>query len=633
MLVSIHPFEDLLRLAVDESPDQIYITDIDSGRFVDVNAGACRELGYSREELLRLHNYDVDVAVTKDLWGVAAQHMASSVPGELTFRTIHQRKDDSRFRAEVRTRIGERAGKRYLISVARDISAFAGIEEAFRTSQRQYETLVRNLPGVIHGCLLDDPAVTLYIDERIEQITGVPAREFISGARTLDEFLSEQDREVVAAAWQTSAENGGSYDITITFLLPDGDRCIVREVGHVVRADGDEPATIERIYFDITERFESERVLREAFDAEHRRFEQVVEASHQVVYECDLLAGTMHFSGPLKDVFGYTQEALGASDDAWRLRIHPEDRERILRERQQKHRQGELIEFEYRWQHADGTYRWVWDRGVFEYSVDGLAASVLGVMQDITPRKELESQISAAQRMETVGALAAGLAHDVNNFLTTILGNVDFAMMRLDADTTGDWPELADARRAAIGCAGLVQKLLAFARPAPGGHAVTTIEEVLSDTLRILQRLAGGDVQVVTEVAPGSPPFAADAVQMQQLLMNLVANARDAMDGHGQIVIAARPVASDGDASEYGYLALSVADSGHGIPTALLSRIFEPYFTTRPFGGGTGLGLSIVHGIVSAHNGRVEVESSEGHGATFTVYLPAGPAEDTPAES
>lgn len=626
-----HPFEDLLRLAVDESPDQIFITDLSSGRFVDVNEGAVRELGYTREELLNLHPYDVDAALSKDLWDVAAQHMDTE-PNELTFRTFYQRKDGTRFRSEVQSRLVSRDGRRYMVSVVRDISSLASIEDAFRTSQRQYESLLRNLPGVVHRCLLQDPSVTVYIDDRIEALTGVPPREFLNGRRVLDEFLSEADRETVAAAWQSSAENGGSYDITISFHLPDGERRTVREVGHVVEPDGDVPATIERIYFDVTERAERERVLREAFDAEHRRFEQVVAASHQVVYEGDFVSDTMIFSGPLREVFGYAQEAIGTSGTGWRERIHPGDHDRVLRERQLKRRPGELLEFEYRWRHANGTYRWVWDRCVFNFSRDGRPLTVLGVMQDISPRKELEAQVSSAQRMETVGALAAGLAHDVNNFLTTILGNVDFALMRLESQAAGNFPELEDARRAAIGCAGLVQKLLTFARPAPGGLQPTTIEDVLDDTLRILQRLAGPEVSVVTSVSPDCPPFAADSVQMQQLLMNLVANSRDAMDGRGQIVIRANPVPGD-ELSPGGYVAVSVSDSGHGIPAALRSRIFEPYFTTRPFGGGTGLGLSIVHGIVSAHNGRVDVESVEGHGATFTVLLPARPGTEEETSS
>ena len=501
-----HPFEDLLRLAVDESPDQIFITDIASGQFLDVNEGAVRGLGYSRDELLQLHNYDIDAAMTKDLWDVAAQHMGT-MPGELTFRTIHERKNGSRFRSEVRSRLVRREGQNYMVSVVRDISSLVGIEEAFRTSQRQYESLLRNLPGVVHRCLLQDPSVTLYVDDRIELLTGVAAREFLHGGRVLDEFLSAGDRDVVASAWQSSAENGGSYDITLVFQLPGGEHRTVREVGHVVAPDGDVPATIERIYFDITDRAESERILREAFDAEHRRFEQVVAASHQVVYEGDYLAETMLFSGPLKEVFGYSQEAIGRSFDGWQKRIHAEDVQRVVRERSRKQRPGELVEFEYRWQHANGTYRWVWDRCVFDFAPDGRRVNVLGVMQDISPRKELEAQVSSAQRMETVGALAAGLAHDVNNFLTTILGNVDFALMRLESQGKGEWPELDDARRAAIGCAGLVQKLLAFARPAPGGLQVTTIEEIMDDTLRILQRLAGQGVSVVTVVNPGCPPW------------------------------------------------------------------------------------------------------------------------------
>lgn len=624
-----HSFSKLLRLAIDESPDQIYISDVETGRFLDLNEGACRALGYSREELLRLHNYDIDVALTRELWEASAVHL-SGIPGELTFRTIHMRKDGSTFRSEVRSRVVTVDGRSVTIGVVRDITSLVAIEEALRTSQRQYESLVRNLPGVVHRCLLDAPNTTLYIDERIEELTGVCARDFLRGLRALDEFISEDDRALVAKAWHEAAEKGGSYDITITFNLPAGEQRLVREVGLVVQPDGDVPATIEGIFFDMTERSEQERVLRDAFDAEHRRFEKVVDASHQVVYEGDHQTQTLTFSGPFREVFGYTPGSQGSDAETWRARIHPDDRQRVLHEQMQKHRPGELVEFEYRWQHADGSYRWVWDRAMFEFDAEGHPTTVLGVMQDITPRKELEAQVSSAQRMESVGALAAGLAHDVNNFLTTILGNVDFALMRLAGPDPQQWPELEDARRAALGCADLVQKLLAFARPTPGGHLPLTIEGVLEDSLRILQRLAGPDVSITTEISPGCPPFAGDSVQVQQLLMNLVANARDAMDGRGNLIIRGEHALAEPGGPLHGYLALSVTDDGAGIPSALHERIFEPYFTTRPFGGGTGLGLSIVHGIARAHGGRIDVQSSPGNGATFTVHFPALPVERPP---
>jgi two-component system, cell cycle sensor histidine kinase and response regulator CckA len=227
--------------------------------------------------------------------------------------------------------------------------------------------------------------------------------------------------------------------------------------------------------------------------------------------------------------------------------------------------------------------------------------------------------MSSAQRMETVGALAAGLAHDVNNYLTTILGNVELAIMQDGGDSH---PELADARDAAVGCAELVRKLLAFARPQQAMRERLEPAPLIADTARMLQRLAGASVELTASATSSAPAFHADRVQVQQVLMNLVANAREAMGGSGVINIQASRAMSSRDGTFRPYLCLAVTDSGPGIPLEVRHRIFEPYFTTRRFGEGTGLGLSIVHGIVNSHGGWVEVESEPGHGATFRAYFP-----------
>jgi signal transduction histidine kinase len=281
---------------------------------------------------------------------------------------------------------------------------------------------------------------------------------------------------------------------------------------------------------------------------------------------------------------------------------------------------GTLYEAEFRVLHQDGKYRWAWDRSLFDTDDDGRPLRAIGVVQDVTARKELESQMNSAQRMETVGALAAGLAHDVNNYLTTILGNVEFALMNLDAE---QHPELSDARDAAVGCAELVRKLLAFARPQQAQRERLEPVALLGDTVRMLQRLAGQEVVLSATATDDCGLFEADRVQIQQLLMNLVANAREAMGGKGAIQIGASGQWRERDGQGRSFVCIEVTDSGPGIPAEVRHRIFEPYFTTRRFGEGTGLGLSIVHGIVTSHAGFVEVESPAGAGATFRAYFPA----------
>ncbi|MEO6398572.1 MAG: PAS domain-containing protein [Tepidiformaceae bacterium] len=615
----------LLSQVLDASDDQIYVIDLVRSRVIDCNDGACRALGYSRDALVGLDLACLD----QNLWRGSPLNPAllQLQPGDpaLLFRTSHLRSDGSAFPVEVSSRAVLVEGQVVHIAIGRDISSQRQFERELAESRRQFEALVHNLPGIVYRYELRPHPRFLWVDDRISELTLRSAAEYLNGEADFANDVAPTDyRRVTTAFGELAARGTGSLDLTYHLIAADGAHKLIRDTATIIAPTlPGEPVIVEGMMIDITEAAEQERVLREAWQAEHARYEFVVGASGQIVYEWDIAREMITWGGSLRAVLGYTeQQHLHSVADAL-LRVHPEDRAAYQQQTAPAMAHGASLSHEYRYQHADGSHRWVWDHVVYELDPAGELSRATGVLQDISARKRLEAQVSSAQRMETIGALAGGVAHDVNNYLATILGNVDVAMMRVL--NPADWPELQDAHDAARGCAELVRSLLTFARQEGHSHGPLNLGGVVRDAVRMLRPLVGGEVLLQTSLQDDSLEFEADRVQVQQVIMNLVANSNDAMGGRGTITIGAAAVTlqhpETGQPGRFAHL--WVVDSGPGIAANLRLKIFEPYFTTRPFGSGTGLGLSIVHGIAHAHGGWVEA-APICPGARISVFFPAG---------
>jgi PAS domain S-box-containing protein len=315
--------------------------------------------------------------------------------------------------------------------------------------------------------------------------------------------------------------------------------------------------------------------------------------------------------------------------------IYPEDRELVWQGVQAAVAAREPFELIYRIKVADGSIKWVWEQGRGIFRGDGAMASIEGFITDISKRKRaeeemiaLQQQLRQSQKMEAVGRLAGGIAHDFNNLLTVIRGYGELALMDLNPDSPLR-QSIEVISRAANRATELTRQLLAFSRRQVLDLKVTNLNELIRNLDQMLHRIIGEDIEVRTELAEGLGSVKVDAGQIEQVILNLAVNARDAMPSGGRISISTASVELDG---VYGrahagmksgkWVMLSVSDTGHGMPPEVRERIFEPFFTTKEKGKGTGLGLSTVFGIVKQSDGFIWCYSEPGLGTTFKIYLP-----------
>jgi signal transduction histidine kinase/ActR/RegA family two-component response regulator len=338
--------------------------------------------------------------------------------------------------------------------------------------------------------------------------------------------------------------------------------------------------------------------------------------------------------------FGYDRPVAEWGYDTFLAHVHPLDRERVDATYKAALAGGGDYDVEFRTLWPDQSLHWLWSKGCFYFDEAGSPYRVAGIQVDITARKQaeqahelLEAQLRQSQKMEAIGVLAGGIAHDFNNILGIILGNAELAIEDAGANP-GVQDSLKEIRKAGRRARDLVQQILSFSRRQPTEFQVLSLGAVVEEATRLLRATIPARIRLETRIAPNTPAALADQTQIEQVLLNLVANAIDAMQGQpGSITIVVDFLKLDARADADlrlpagTYARVSVVDTGAGMDEATRQRIFEPFFTTKPQGEGTGLGLSVVHGIVHAHGGEITVRSAANRGTTFAIYLPTAPGE------
>ena len=356
------------------------------------------------------------------------------------------------------------------------------------------------------------------------------------------------------------------------------------------------------------ERMRSEEALRES----EARYRLVARVTFNAIWDWDLMRNEVVWNEGVQTLFGYSADDVEPQRDWWVERIHLEDRARIIAGLNTLLDSGEQIwSEEYRFCCSNGSYASVIDRGYVMHDDEGKPVRMIGAMLDITERKQLEDQLRQSQKMEVVGRLAGGIAHDFNNLLTVITGYSKLLLQR-DLDEHDPLRKyIVEIDKAGERAAALTHQLLAFSRKQVLQPEVLDLNVVIAEMDKMLQRLIGEDIDLVTVPGKGLGRVKADPGQMEQVIVNLAVNARDAMPQGGKLTIETANVELDeryarqrAEVTSGPYVMLAVSDTGMGIDEETLSHIFEPFFTTKEQGKGTGLGLATAYGIIKQSGGH-----------------------------
>jgi PAS domain S-box-containing protein len=340
-----------------------------------------------------------------------------------------------------------------------------------------------------------------------------------------------------------------------------------------------------------------------------------------------------YFNKGWLDFTGHSlEEVIG---DGWADDVHPDDLLVCVKTYEESFDKRQNFSMEYRLQRHDGEYRWVLDIGVPRYFANGEFAGYIGSCIDITDHKNLEEQILHSRKVDSIGRLAGGVAHDFNNKLTVILGYSQLSLMMITEENEL-WNNLIEIEKAAQLSQDITRQLLSFSRQEMVSPIVINLNLLISGSEKAISRIIGEDVTIFINLEENLWNVMIDPSQVDQILMNLSANARDAMPEGGKISISTSNIQLDDEfcrrhptARQGEYVHLSFRDTGLGIDPVLLHKIFDPYFTTKDIGKGTGLGLATIHGIVSQNDGFISVASEPHTGTTFDIYFPRTELIDT----
>ena len=467
----------------------------------------------------------------------------------------------------------------------------------------------------------------IYVNEGYAQLFGTVPRDQMIGRQTA-EVTTQEIQHGLAEEVRKAIEKDGRWLGVID--LPREGALIPVELAVTALPEGG----VVLLSRDLRERRKAEQARAEA----ETKYRMIVEQVAAISYIAEPgVTGRWHYVSPqIETILGYTSEEWLADSENWLKYVHPDDHTAVL-DAEQAGLQGKSFQAEYRMTRKDGTTVWISDTAtVTQGSQDHPVME--GLLVDISERKLMEMQSQQARRMEAVGRLAGGIAHDFNNLLTIIKGYTELARQRAEGlpALKNDIERIADASERA---AALVRQLLAFSRKQVLQPKNIDLNSIVNGLEQLLRRLMGEDIRIHSKLAADVGTIKADPSQIEQVLMNLVVNARDAMPRGGRLVIETCNVELDQVyASEHvsvksgRYVMLAVSDSGMGMSPETVAHIFEPFFTTKGGSRGTGLGLATTYGIVKQSGGYIWVYSEPGHGTTFKVYLPRVDATvETPA--
>lgn len=620
--------EERARLLFEYAPDAFYLIDL-AGRFLDGNRAAEEVVGYRREELIGKSFLDLELLDASQR-GCATESLARCAQGQATGPEEYRlrRKNGSLVTVEIRTYPVEIQGQMLVLGIARDVTGRKQAEVELRQSEERLRAVwEHSIDGMR---LTDSRGRIIAVNEAYCRLVKLPRERLLGELFTV--AYDESGTNGMLETYREQVESGKLVPRQTVRARLWNKQELDWDIATSAVEVGGTGKLVLTIFRDITER----KVLEEA----QRRLAAAVEQAGECIVITDV-QGTIQYVNPaFVRVTGYSlQEALGQNPRL--LKSGKQDAafyQQMWQELSQgnswngrlinKRKDGTLIE-------ADASITPIRDGA-------GRITNYVAVQHDVTHQVQLETQLRQSQKMEAVGQLAGGVAHDFNNLLLVMRGNAELLQMEPFGETEPARECLRQITAAAERAANLTRQLLAFSRKQVMQSQPVVLNEIIANVAKMLKRVIGEHIDLKCHYSIGLPYVQADAGMMEQVLVNLAVNARDAMPRGGELHIStervelgttATPESAEARPGEF--VRLSVRDNGTGIAPEHMSHLFEPFFTTKQAGKGTGLGLATVYGIVKQHQGWIEVNSQPGAGATFRIFLPTVPAPPakTPTEA
>ena len=636
--------------ALDDEPNERFRALIESsrglvwrcdseGRYTFLSHGWEQTFGYPREEMLgrRFADFQRPEVRARDLEEFGRNLAGGFVSG---YETSQLSKDGREVHLRLYTApvYGVDGQLNGLQGTAEDITERKRSEDALRQSEARYALTL----GALDDGLWDwhIPSGKAFFSAVYYTLLGYDDGEFPANYDSWRLLVHPEDLDRVERGLRLGFESGGKFDIELRMKMKSGAWLWVATRGKTVERESDARALrMVGTLTDITERKQRESELAELV----RRLQLATTSARMGVWDWDVVNNVLTWDDRMFELYGLRREDFSACLDAWQSGLHPEDRDRAVAESQAAIDGTADYDTTFRVLHPDRTIRFVKADGMVIRDERGVAVRMLGLNWDVTgprqaaeERANLEAQLHQAQKMESVGRLAGGVAHDFNNMLGAILANVEFALEQVGPNARLR-EDLEEVRAAAHRSADLTRQLLTFARKQTVARKVLNLNDSLAGILMMLRRIIGEDVALTSRQGEGLWLVTVDPSQIDQILTNLCVNARDAISGVGKLTVETDNVSFDADycaahaeSVPGDYVRLAISDDGHGMDKETQSHLFEPFFTTKVMGKGTGLGLATVYGIVKQNHGTIEVYSEVGHGTTFKIYLPRHQATPLP---
>jgi len=618
--VSEPPTADQRGSLIDFSVDAVVLADA-GGIIRWANAATPDVFGHQAADLAGLRAGDLveagDRGPWQELWRALFDHPAAPARG--TFRVRHKDGSLRWIEAVARNLLQEpRVGA--IVIYFRDVTDRRATEEALKASEDRYGHLFYSAADIIFEA--DAEGYFRFVNPQTLRMFEYAANEVIG--RRFTEFIRPDYRPLILQHYykQTVDMKANSY-VEVPAVTKSGREVWLGQNAWLIVDASGKYVGMQAVARDITERRSSEEALRAA----EAKFRGLVEQSLMGVYILQH-ERLVYLNPKAAEVLRYTQQEMLDAPNAYAF-IHEQDRALVM---EQLSRLGPAgvpsVQLTVRGVRKDGEI--IQAEAYCSVTEFGGQPAILVTVNDISDRVKLEDQLRQAQKMEAIGRLAGGIAHDFNNLLTAIRGNAELMSHRVKADAAMA-AEVDEILHAADRAASLTRQLLAFSRKQVLQPVALDINEIVGAVARMARRLIGTEVQLRLDLAEQVSQVLADPAQVEQLLLNLIVNARDAMPSGGMITVHTANVRLHTQSPEIlqagiapgPFVLLAVADDGIGMDQATQARIFEPFFTTKETGRGTGLGLSTVYGIVRQTGGAITVTSERGKGASFRVYLPA----------